>query len=118
MELTLKNVTKRLAELIEELPKAGKEYSEATYRVEKRKAELYTQDSTIGLSNQSLRDAYVSQVLEQEGLLEPKQKLSYEFKKLMNEKDMLIEISRNLREIEKPIPVMQMPKDFLGGMKK
>lgn len=117
MELTLKNVTKRLAELIEELPKAGKEYSEATYKVEKRKAELYTQDQTIGLSNQTMRDAYVSQVLDEEGLLEPKQKLSYEFKRLMNEKDMLLEISRNLREIEKPIPVMQMPKDMMGRLK-
>lgn len=101
MELNLKSVTKRLAELIEELPEAGKKYSEATEKVEKRKAELYTAEQTFGLSNQTMRDAYVSSVLETEGLLEPKQKASYEFKRLANEKDMLMEISRNLREIEK-----------------
>jgi len=96
---TLQEITKRLLELEPELHEALNRKMALQYEVDKAKANLYLSDSIQAYRNQEMRDAAVSQILEMDGNLEPLYKARGDVSMLSNERDILIEASRNLRSL-------------------
>lgn len=90
-------INKRLLEILKELKEILPNYSQATIDFELRKAELYMQEESKGFANQSLRDAYVLKVLDTEKKLRPFEELKNKIKLLYIEKEIIIEMGRNIR---------------------
>ena len=82
---------KRLIELIQEIPKAEKNYLELKYKKEKRNAELYLQESN-NFKTEELRKSAVRVMMENEGIIEPLIWAGYEYHKLLNEKEILLKL--------------------------
>jgi hypothetical protein len=99
--MTLGEVTIRLGELVVEMERVGEDLALMNYELENRKAELLLSSVTDMYRNQEMREAAVRDYVDKENLLRPVVVKRSEFAKLNNEKDLLIEISRNLREIER-----------------
>ena len=75
------------------------EYANFMYEYENRKARFTIDETTIGLGNQTMRDAEVMRRLEVEGLSERKLEVGNRFYRLKIEKEFLMELSSNLRAI-------------------
>jgi hypothetical protein len=98
--MTLQEVTERMGEMIVEMETVGSDLAVMQYELENRKAELLLGAVTDQYRNQEMREAAVRDYVEKENLLRPVLEKRSQFAKLNNEKDLLIEISRNLRLIE------------------
>ena len=97
--MTLSEINKRLEKLIVDVPRAGKELSDTQLRIESKKSKLYLSEGCSVAKNQEMRDAYVSERTTKE-----REAYAYaigEYKKLINERDLLIVISANERVIAK-----------------
>ena len=92
-------ITDRLGVMIELINDAYEEYANLLYEIEKEKSHLYMLEEVMGLKNAEMRDAYVSKALDERGLLEKKLTVGNNFYRLKTEKELLIEISKNLRVI-------------------
>jgi hypothetical protein len=99
VSLDLGPISKRLLELIGLINEAGKEYGRLQLLKDRKEAQLYMTADVAGMKNKEMRDAYVHQALDLEGMLEPLTAARGIYSKLNLEKDLLIEISSNLRTI-------------------
>lgn len=93
--MNLKEIARRLEELIPLVQKASREYAEKSYAKEKRTSELYLQNEFF--RNKEMRDSAVRKILELENLVRPPLDAQLKIRQLYNEKDLLMEISRILR---------------------
>lgn len=96
---TLEEINKRLFELIEEISQAGDDYAQMNFDLEGRKSEMLLSAELGRFTNQAMRDAQVRIMIENEGLARPVIEKKSQWLKLCNERDLLFEISRNLRTI-------------------
>lgn len=99
--MTLEQVTKRLEEVLKEINEVGEKLGEMDYHYQQRKAEVTLMDVTMGYSRAEAREAAVTLTLETEGLTWPLVKQKGLWKRLATEKEVLLELSRNLRELER-----------------
>ena len=99
--MNLEELTKKLIELDPELTEVSEKMTDAQYAKDKRHAELYLSDSTLGLKLKDMRDAQVVKILDNEGLLAPLYLLRGQYRQLLNTKELFIEASRNIRHIER-----------------
>jgi hypothetical protein len=97
--MNLKEVNEQLEDLMPEYIKAQEEYSKFMYEYDNYKAKFSLSGTTLGLGNQTMRDAEVMRRLDVEGLLEKKLKISSKFYRLKTKKEFLFELSSNLRTI-------------------
>lgn len=97
--MNLKEINSRLYELIPLLIEAGEKLSEVSERKERRKSQLYLLEDVMGMKNAEMRDAYVRGVLDEEGISEDFSQAMGQYKKFSIEKELLVEISKNLRII-------------------
>ena len=95
----LNDINARLQEILSEMPETQRAYSEAQGEFERRKWEIYTGSAVAGLRNQEMREAYVSSVLEEEGLTDTLVRARSRAKNLQFEVEVLTTISQNLRSL-------------------
>jgi len=98
--MNLQEVTARQTELIPLLISANEKYAKVLYEIELKKAWFYRLEETMGYKNADVREAHLSSLLGEEGLLEKKLKLSNDYYRLKTEKDLLAEIGKSLRLLE------------------
>lgn len=97
--MNLETINKRLIEISQELREKLTNYSKLQNEYELRKAGLMMDEETKGFANQALRDAYILKVLSEEDIYTKYNLTHNEIKLLYIEKEILIEVSRNLREL-------------------
>ncbi len=95
--MNLQEINQRLLELIKVLPPKIKELQKAEYLYARRHAALILQPESGATI--VARDAYATSVCDEEGLYSPLADLRGDVKGLYSEKDLLIEMSRNLRTL-------------------
>lgn len=95
----LEELTTQLSELTPLLVEAGDAYGKASYACSLRRSQLYLGDGCSIYKNQEMRDAYVISVLLEEGLSEIEFQTRSKWKRLQTERELLTEISTNLRAI-------------------
>lgn len=98
--MNLQKVNEELGEIVEPFIEAQEEYSNFQMELDNKKAQLYMLEDVMGLKNAEMRDAYVHKCLDAEGLLERKLNISNNFYRLKHKRDLLVELSKNLRIIE------------------
>lgn len=98
--MNLQKVNEELGEIVEPFIEAQEAYSIFQMELDKKKAQLYMLEEVMGLKNAEMRDGYVTKCLEAEGLLDRKLEISNNFYRLKHKKDLLTELSKNLRIIE------------------
>ena len=98
--MNLKEISQKLEEIMPKFIEAQTEYANFMYDYENIKARITVDETTMGLGNQTMRDAEVIRRLEVEGLSAKKLEVGNKFYKLKIEKEFLIELSKNLRIIE------------------
>jgi hypothetical protein len=99
--MNLELINERLLVLLNDLQQIIPKYGEIQAKYELRKAQLMMDEETKGFANQALRDAYVIQVLETEQIKTEYDNLHNEIKFLYIEKEILMEVGRNIREATK-----------------
>lgn len=99
--LTLSETSLLLSELILKWQSVYLEYIESMQEYDRKKSAAYLNESTMGLKNQEMRDAEVTRILDQDGIKERYARARYEWNKYVNQKELLIEIARNLRTVER-----------------
>ena len=98
--MNLFEITQKLEEIMPQFIETQTEYATFMYEYENQKARFTIDETTMGLGNQTMRDAEVMRRLEVEGLSEKKLEVGNRFYRLKIEKEFLMELSKNLRVIE------------------
>lgn len=97
--MTLLELNEHIIKLVKEIGDASKLYLESEYAYGKAKAENYLSPGVGLYKNQEMRDAAVSQMLEDDGLTYAYLSVRYKLKTLNTELDALIEIAKNIRSL-------------------
>lgn len=92
--MNLQQINQRLEELAKELDNALKALHEVEYLYNKRYFQLLMQSHMMSADK---REAEVKAILEEEGLLKPFADRKIDVRTLLHEKDILIELSKNIR---------------------
>ena len=95
--MTLQEATQSLEELSQKLPQKIKEHQQADTAYMLRFYELTLKS---GMGTIVAKEAEANVICNEEGLLQPVQVLRADVKALYSQKDLLIELSRNLRALE------------------
>lgn len=93
------DINKRLAEIMSQLPDKQDELSDIQMKIDRKKSKLYLMEDVIGMKNAEMREAYVNSALDSDGLKEEFTTKLNSYKRISIEKDLLIEMSKNLRII-------------------
>ena len=99
--MELSEINNKLKSITEELPPKIKELKNLELAYNKR---FYYCMVHSGMGNQAQREAEATLTCDQEGLWEPLLEVRSDVRILYMEKDMYIEISKNLRVIQNDIP--------------
>jgi hypothetical protein len=94
--MDLNAINARLGELMTLLPEKLKAVQQAEYKYAVREASVFMQS---GMATIAAKEKEAKLVCDQEGFYLPLTELRGDVKALLNEKDMLIEMSRNLRTL-------------------
>lgn len=97
--MTLEEVNQELLELEPKYNKAGEEYSLAYQECETEKARLYLNEANT-YSNQTARDAFVVQVMNENSMTDNLIRKRTNFKRLEFRFNLLSEIASNLRAMQ------------------
>lgn len=92
--MTLKQVNERLLQLVTEINELAPKVNRVEWAYMKRFNEVML---ASGMSNQAAREAEAKLAMEVEGLWEPYMEIKADLRKLLTEKEVLIEYGKNVR---------------------
>lgn len=99
--MTLEGATLKLIELEKEVAPASGELADLQYAVDVATSDIVLTEAGQKARSELVRESIVTNYLEKKGLKFKYQMAKARFRYLMIRKDLLLEISRNLRETER-----------------